>query len=547
MPVLCRWSLVVFLWIGVVPSLAQPLPYYQENPCPFEVTAEGESEGETILCGTLFVPEHRLRADVDVPTLELAVVIIRSTAANPAPDPLIYLEGGPGGSAVAYYDVWLASAFREQRDIILLDQRGTGFSKPSLNCPEYDDFAIENPIEACRDRLLDAGIDLRAYNSRENAADVADLIRALDLEQANLLGVSYGTRLALTVLRDHPQLVRSVILDAVYPPQVDRLDEQPKNAHRAFEVLFEACAVVATCHAAYPDLRATFYAAIEKLNAEPLLLPDETFGGEYPLDGLGLVDAIFADLYDTDLIPFLPAKIVAAERGDATGYLHYGVPLPEATINTGKDLSTMTDEEYFATWAAYLGFATPEDLHDYLALLSDAEYYMQQTAFILIYSDGDIYLDGIVDDSAEGMYASVECTEDIPFNAIGQARIQSRDIPEVLQQPLLDSIQYAFDECYAWDIPEAASLENDPVFSTVPTLIFSGEYDPITPPAWGAAAADYLPNGYHYVLPGVGHGSVDRFLCPTTMALAFLENPTQAPNSECVLNMFEPVFYVPNR
>ncbi len=540
------WMCCLMLgWL--VPTMAQAVPMYQENPCPFDITAEGESEGETISCGTLFVPEHRLRADVEVPTIELAVVIIRSTSDTPASDPLIYLEGGPGGSAIAYYDVWFASAFREQRDIILIDQRGTGFSKPSLNCPEYADYEIENPIEACRDRLTAEGVDLRAYNSRENAADVADLIRALNLEQANLFGVSYGTRLALTVLRDHPDVVRSVILDAVYPPQVNRLNEQPKHANRAFEVLFAACAADAICNAAYPNLRDTFYTTIQNLNDEPLLLPDEATGEDYPLDGIGLVDAIFADLYDADLISFLPAKIDAAYRRDAARYLYYGVSLPEENLNTGQDLSDMSDEEYFATWAAYLGFATTEELDAFLAPLSDAEYYMQQTAFILVYSDGDIYLEGIVDDSAEGMYASVECTEDIPFNSMGQARILSNDMAKVLRDELLESIQYAFDECYTWDIPEAASIENDPVLSDVPTLIFSGEYDPITPPEWGDAAANTLANSYHYILPGVGHSAVDRFQCPTAMALSFLENPTSEPDFGCIATMFAPAFYVINR
>lgn len=549
MPVIRLSGIVcVVMMLCAMPSIAQAIPVYRENPCPFDITADGEVEGKTIRCGTLFVPENRLRADIAVPTLELAIVTIHSTAENPMPDPIIYLEGGPGGSAIAYYDVWFESAFRQQRDIILIDQRGTGFSKPSLNCPEYDDYRIENPMGVCRERLKSEGINLSAYNSRENAADIADLITALNLQSANLFGVSYGTRLALTVMRDHPQVVRSVILDAVYPPQVNRLDEQPRNGHRAFEVLFAACAADTVCSTAYPNLRDVFYASVDQLNETPLLLPDETTGEEYELNGTGLADTLFNDLYDADLIAFLPAKIYAAHQRDATRFLYYGVPLPEEDLNLDNlDLAAMSDDEYFALWADFLGFATVADLDVYLASLSDAEYYMQQTAFIMVYTGGAIYLEGIIDDNAEGMYASVECAEDIPFNSMLRARVQSRDIPETLRKALLEGVEYAFAECYYWDIPEAPSTENEPVYSDIPALIFSGEYDPITPPAWGDAAAATLSNSYHYVLPGVGHGAVDRFLCPTQMTLAFLENPAIEPDSSCISEMFVPVFYVPNR
>ena len=171
------------------------------------------------------------------------------------------------------------------RDLVLLDQRGTGLSEPSLACDEYTDVALESlgsdlsdeeleaealdALEECHERLADDGVDFADYNSAASAADLEDLRVALDYDEWNLYGISYGTRLAQQAMRDHPDGIRSVVLDSAYPADADLYAEMPGNAERAMEALFTTCADDPACAAAYPDLGRTFRDLVAELNAAP--------------------------------------------------------------------------------------------------------------------------------------------------------------------------------------------------------------------------------------------------------------------------------------
>ncbi|MCA9906963.1 MAG: alpha/beta fold hydrolase, partial [Anaerolineae bacterium] len=174
-------------------------------------------------------------------------------------------------------------------ELVIFDQRGTGYSEPSLACPESEELMLSTldedldseqskglllqMVTACHDRLRGEGIDLAAYNSRENAADVDDLRRALGYDQWDLYGISYGTRLAQTVMRDFPDGVRSVVLDSTYPLSADLTVDTIANMDRAFDTFFAGCAANAACSEAYPDLENRFFALADTLNATPILVP----------------------------------------------------------------------------------------------------------------------------------------------------------------------------------------------------------------------------------------------------------------------------------
>ena len=274
-------------------------------------------DGENITCGYLTVPENR--ADPNSVYVNLAVAIIHASGTRPRTDPILYLEGGPGGSALADPDYWLESLLHTSRDIILLDQRGTGFSLPSLDCPETDAYSAEEDsgyasmvaaATACRDRLTLDGVDLTQYNSANSAADVEDLRLALGIDKWNLYGVSYGTRLALTVMRDFPEAVRAVVLDSVYPPNVKGYTEDPANSIAAIETLVKGCAGDEECAGAFPNLKKRFYRVVADLNKTPVEVGDYTYTGD------DLVNFLFNSLYDTTLIPYLPLAIYAASEGN---------------------------------------------------------------------------------------------------------------------------------------------------------------------------------------------------------------------------------------
>ena len=183
---------------------------YASAPCPNPIYGAGLDLGPEFTCGYLTVPENRTKSDSR--TIRLAVATRKATAPSPKPDPILFLTGGPGGSGLAE-GPGVAKQWPPDRDVIFLDQRGALKSEPFLSCPEVDTF-MEHTVElswsapataeqgaaatrTCRDRLAAAGADLAAYNTTENAADVADLRTALGIDEWNIYGISYGSDLAL--------------------------------------------------------------------------------------------------------------------------------------------------------------------------------------------------------------------------------------------------------------------------------------------------------------------------------------------------------------
>ncbi|MCB1040793.1 MAG: alpha/beta fold hydrolase, partial [Acidimicrobiales bacterium] len=246
-----------------------PTPTLVEGDCPMP-TDEVELE---VTCGTVEVPEDRL--DPDSRMITLAVARIHSSSATPKPDPVVQLEGGPGFASLEDVTGYARSKVLEERDYILWDQRGTGFSDPNLDCTEtneavWDIFAttdppeeeakvIEDSLRECRARVVAAGAELDGYDTTQNAADLADLRVALGVDEWNLRGISYGSALAIETVRSHPEGIRSVLLDSIVPPDSGfGALGRGQSALRAYQALYDACADDADCTAKYGDLHALF-------------------------------------------------------------------------------------------------------------------------------------------------------------------------------------------------------------------------------------------------------------------------------------------------
>ena len=456
------------------------VPRFEKETCWFKEPASAEVE-----CGFLIVPEDH--AKPDGPTIKLAVARFRSDSGSPEPDPIVYLEGGPGGSPlrgfIPQFDVYFGGLLKK-RDLILFDQRGTGYSQPALDCPESIQATMDmlpknlttaqseelgdKALLACRERLVKAGVNLAVFNSAQNAADIASLIKALNLQQINLYGISYGTRLALTAMRDVPQGIRSVVIDSVFPPQVDLISEMPANGARSFETLFSACAADQTCNTAFPDLKQEFFKLVDRLTQQPITMTLTLNSGEQKealMNGDGLIGLVFQALHITPIIPSIPHMIFDIRDGN------------------------------YALAAGLQG-----------ALLAE------------------------LDKISSGMLFSVQCSEEIAFD-------HSADLEAALQKypqysALANRGQYAF--CSAWGVPTADPKENQPVSSNIPTLIFSGGFDPITPPAWAELTASTLSQSYYFNLPRGGHGASLSEDCPRKILLAFLDNPATKPDAACI-------------
>lgn len=478
------------------PTEAPQSSAWEEAECQFDIPA-----GQEVDCGYLTVLEDRSRPDG--PTLRLHVAIFRSPSDDPEPDPIVYLAGGPGENALEAAALLFNQRFApfiEDRDLIMIDQRGTGLSEPALDCPEVTELGLDlldddippdealelglAAIEACRVRLEDEGTDLAAYTSAANAADLEELRLALGHNAWNVYGISYGTRLAQTLMRDYPTGIRSVVLDSVYPLQLDLYATTPANAWRAYQVLFDACAADESCNAAFPNLEEVLLATAAELNDNPVTveLTNPLTGESYEalLNGDGLVGFIFQALYSAELIPLLPEIIYDASQGDFT---------------------TLTQIQ-----GAFLANA------DFMSL---------------------------------GMQLAVQCAEEVPFSDPEVVAAAAAAVPE-LEDLFAGSPNLGvglFTVCEAWNpTADPDPAENEAVVSDIPTLILAGEYDPITPPAWGQLVAEYLDNSFYFEFPGIGHGVSISGECPAQVMLAFIADPVTAPDASCIAEMAGPAF-----
>ena len=495
-----RGKVLIAVWLCVATFLAvkngwQALelrePGFHERDCWFD-----EAGDLTARCGIFTVRENRQKQLSR--TIRLPVVILEAVDPE-APDrrnpkePILYVTGGPGGHAYlsesAFIEGWREeqALFPPGHDLIILGQRGTGLYKADFDCEEFGAPEIafgahpqgaEPPdlravtieaARACAERLEKKGIDLSAYNSRESAADIAELRQALAIEEWSLYGVSYGTRLALSTLRYHPEGIRAVILDSVYPPEASNLTDLVVFFRQALERVFLACATDSDCGRQHGDLAENYARASERLRQNPV-----PFALQQIDPGSDLVVSIDDRLLDWLLFDALYAK----ETRDL---------IPETLrAAAGKDNSVLTTR---------------------------VREFMERE---------------IPDSSA--VYLSHICHDESPFEsatavaaAVEQAGAQGHLIRETWDSFL----------CDLWPAGRADPVEATPVKSAVPVLLLAGAYDPITRASLAQGAAAHLSRGYAYELADAGHGVLYESRCAKRLTAVFLANPQQGPGAVC--------------
>jgi len=328
-------------------------------------------------------------------------------------------------------------------------------------------------------RLVRQGINLNDYNTIQNAGDVHDLVRALGYSQVTLWGISYGTRLALTVMRLFPADIRSAVLDSTSPPQVNIDAGFPAATQRAFDTLFQGCAANPYCNQHYPHLQAVFARLVSDLNQHPATVqvidPQTGKTARGVITGDDVINGLRNALYDTALIPILPRAIYQLAH------------------------------------------------HDY-----------SQVAAITEAANAALGSDSV------GMFYSVACSESTLTPQTIPAAVQMVE-PET-QHYFLTSLQSDYASCQLWHVQPVPAAQWQPVTSAIPTLILAGEYDPTTPPAYGKLAAQTLSKSYFFLFPGIGHGVVGRNSCATNLFHSFVVNPDRAPDSTCMAGVGEPLF-----
>lgn len=478
------------------------MPRFEPAPCPKLPGAEALAKAS---CGYLVVPENRSRPAGR--TIRLMVAKYPARSPEKRPDPVVYLAGGPGDIAPLEVDGLIAADFIRDRDILVASQRGTMFSEPALTCASIDEFNREllglrfysettkrahlAATEACHRHLAATGADLSAYNSTESAADFADLRKALGYAAWNVYGTSYGSYLAQTLMREHPEGIRSVVLDSVLPTTYT-IPGYWQNTRAGFENLFQACAAVTACDTAHPHLEETFTGLVNKLEAEPLTatVSDPATGKDLKvvLDGGALVDWLRNQNYAVPLLRAAP---------DRTDGLAAGRPKAIEAIATDR-----------------ASRAPP--------------------------SDPDVPALGY------GLAFGVTCREVYPFATPGDLAAAGREAfpgyPASLQGEGVGGWAYANEDCRdVWKVPAAPEAMHQPVASGIPTLLISGSFDTLTSLAGAKAAAASLSNATIISIPGVGHFVSPASPCAQAVIVSFLADP-DAPDTSCVGALKPPSF-----
>jgi pimeloyl-ACP methyl ester carboxylesterase len=442
-------------------------------------------------CGQLTVPVDR--ADPQSGKARLAVTILRSQGGpggnNPSTaEPLLVIAGEPGSAATLDVQYWLENPLLKERDIILMDLRGTGKSEPSLNCTEIkqpDDAGNSKLVSACRQRLEGKSIDIGQFNSAQSAADLDDLRQALGYEQWDVLGISYGARVALTLLRDYPLGVRSLVLDSVYPPEVNMFEEQAVNGAQAIQDFFTGCHQDPQCQYDYPDLEQVYEALIASLDEEPrqVMVADPLTGEArmITLDGEQMTQLIVQALNSPETLARIPYLIYETHYGN--DHAVAGLMFPASGGPTGGTATQDKDKP---------------------------------RAF------------------AEGAFYSVLCAEELPFNNRGAAEAAVRQSGLPPAKLLFNQVESIFQRCQDWKITKAGEIETQAVSSPVPALLLAGEYDPYTPPRWAEQASQGLLDSQVLEFPGAGHSVLSLGACPQDIVAAFLAHPDQPLDTTCI-------------
>ena len=449
-----------------LPTPAQQVVRLALEPCRLEHPyGLGSVEAR---CGRFAVPEDPENAAGR--RIELAVAVIPAVSAQASADPLFLLAGGPGqGAREAFVGTLGALAgVRRQRDIVLVDQRGTGDSN-KMQCdipPEMLEIdpspqRLRELSEQCLGTLPG---DPRLYTTSVAVRDLDAVRAALGYERINLYGGSYGSRVAQHYLRRYPDRVRSVILDGVVQPTLALGPSVALDAEAALQGAFARCEANPPCAGRYPGLRAEFDALRAKLDQEPVTLR-------------------------------LPDPLTAE---------------PRDVVFTGDHLALAARMLIYSDSTAAL---LPLFIHEAQA----------SGNFAPLAAQAEMIRGQLEEALAVGMHNSVVCSEDLPFvdlDAVDRSALER----SFLGQGMLDALSAI---CEVWPTGPVDDDLKQPLKSAVPALLLSGELDPVTPPANASAAAAGFADHANLVFRGQGHIQLGA-RCAQTIIRQFLEAGTAA-------------------
>ncbi|QDZ89069.1 alpha/beta hydrolase [Shewanella decolorationis] len=451
------------------------------NPIPPTNTCYVEGVSDRLNCGFVTVPENPNKPDGK--QIQVHYVVLPAVKNVNHEEALLAIAGGPGQSAIdnaSSFDSML-NKVRQQRDILLIDQRGTGRSN-LLNCDAgeqsllaFNDDNVDSLVEAqkCRDQLT--GSDVTQYGSLNAVKDFEAVRAHLGYKKLHLYGISYGTRMAQLYMRLYPEHLATVTLDGIVPMQQSVL-EIGSAIERGFDLLFKDCQETAACHAEFPELKAEFDQVVARLTEGPVMeqVHDPVTGEKtlLTLTRAKFYGAIRMALYQTNVRALVPHAIHQAAKGN----------------------------------------------------------YQPLLGLFALTTDGA--------GMAMGMHASVVCGEDI-HRITPAMREQAKT--SYVGKTMLESLEAS---CSVWKVPPVNANFSEPIKSDIPTLLLSGEIDPATPPSWGELAMEKLTNAKHFVAPYATHGVAYQSCANNLVAELVRTGSVKDLDGECLKKDVRRSFYL---
>ena len=451
-------------------NVAQQKDYTPKiEPCACAFKADSSLKTR---CAYLIVPENRNKPDGK--TIKLPFIYVESTNPNKHKDPVLYTAGGPGASSLSGVRFIHQRAFFKDRDYIAFEQRGTYFAKPWLNCFEVSDGVKESyrkglnkdsmilqGVKACRKRLVREGIDLDAYNTIENAADIEDLRRALNIDSINLVGISYSGGLMMTVMRNYPQHIRSVILDSALPGFVNYEQDAVFSINEAFDKIFRNCDRDSTDKASYGNLRQRFHKYFTAIG-------DKKF--------------------------YLTYK--EKDKPDSIRIKYTRDELLDMLVNKLSSNRELKNVPYIITQI----------------IAGNQKPYMAE------------YFDGVfgAGTSSSGMRYSMYCSEQINYADQKVIDKQNAMFPYFAGFHFND-VDHPI--CNCWNVKSVDPIAKAPVYSHLPVLLGSGDTDPYCRPYYNDLIHHYMPNSQRLIFTDKTHAPLLNTREGDELIAAFLAHP----------------------
>ena len=473
---------------AAVPS--QPEGSWKRVACPFDT----KKALLPVICGRLTVPENH--EDPKGRFIDIAFMTVKARRNLDPESPVLFLNGGPGDVSLHFAETLVTDPLIHEvvvdRDWVFFDQRGNGRSTPMLFCADEESKPFN--IRKCRDDLIKQGIDLSQYNSARSSSDMEALRKALGVKQWNLWGISYGSRLAMTMARYYPSSVRSIVHDAPGLPGGQELLDDARGTDVALNKIFSKCAADAACSARFPGLRGRFLAVLPRLWQQPLLVGDKRFNDSTVVR---FVRDWFYPRGHSTLEHRLQSLLIfmdAAARGDG-----------QLMVDTQQDMRNVEMRKR-------------EELN---TVRAPVPLYGQQSL---------------------GQNLSVYCNEKKPFESKDEYEraMATSAIVQALLTGYGDPSEW---DCALWPSGRADPIENTRVYYDGPQLAFTGELDASSSGPAGYEIAKLYANARNVVFRNGIHGQFptelpssedrDYWVCALRLGREFFADPQRTLNTNC--------------